>query len=121
MRAESPHDRADDSAMTAWSMIAGGVRLAVRVSPRGGRNAVEGLREDAAGMKHLVVRVSAAPVDGEANDAVEATVAKWLGVKPRMIEIISGETARVKLLRIDGDPVALSRKLQALTATEVAA
>jgi uncharacterized protein YggU (UPF0235/DUF167 family) len=38
-----------------------------------------------------------------------------------MVEIISGETARVKLLRIDGDPVALSRKLQALTATEIAA
>ena len=65
--------------------------------------------------------MSAAPVDGEANDAVEATVAKWLGVKPRMVEIISGETARLKLLRIDGDPVALSRKLQSLTATEIAA
>ena len=107
--------------MTAWSMHAGGIRLAVRVSPRGGRNAVEGLREDAAGAQHLVVRVSAAPVDGEANDAVEPRVAKWLGVNPRRVEIISGETARLKLLRIDGDPVALSRKLQALTATEVAA
>ncbi|TFU03289.1 DUF167 domain-containing protein [Polymorphobacter arshaanensis] len=107
--------------MTAWSMHAGSIRLAVRVSPRGGRNAVEGLREDAAGTQHLVVRVSAAPVDGEANEAVESTVAKWLGIKPRMVEIISGETARVKLLRIDGDPVALSRKLQSLTATEVAA
>ena len=102
-------------------MVAGGIRLTVRVSPRGGRNAVEGLREDAAGAKHLVVRVSAAPVDGEANDAVEAVVAKWLGVKARTIEIVSGETSRLKLLRIDGDPVALSRKLQALTATEVAA
>jgi uncharacterized protein YggU (UPF0235/DUF167 family) len=102
-------------------MHAGSIRLAVRVSPRGGRNAVEGLREDAAGMQHVVVRVSAAPVDGEANDAVAATVAKWLGVKPRTVEIISSETARLKLLRIDGDPVALSRKLQSLTATEVAA
>lgn len=107
--------------MTAWTMVAGGLRLAVRVSPRGGRNAVEGLRADAAGTPHVVVRVAAAPVDGAANDAVEATVAKWLGVKPRMVEIISGETARLKLLRIDGDPVALARKLQSLTATETAA
>lgn len=107
--------------MTAWTMVAGGLRLAVRVSPRGGRNAVEGLRADATGARHVVVRVAAAPVDGAANDAVEATVAKWLGVKPRMVEIIGGETARLKLLRIDGDPVALARKLQSLTATETAA
>ena len=52
--------------MTAWSMVAGGIRLAVRVSPRGGRNAVEGVREDAAGVRHLVVRVAAAPVEPEA-------------------------------------------------------
>ncbi|MGL4542230.1 MAG: DUF167 family protein [Polymorphobacter sp.] len=107
--------------MPAWSLVAGGVRLAVRVSPRGGRNAVEGLRDDADGVSHLAVRVGAAPVDGEANDAVEAIVAKWLGVKPRAVEIASGHTSRLKLLRIDGDPVALARKLQALTASGVAA
>lgn len=102
-------------------MVAGGVRLAVRVSPRGGRNAVEGLRDDAAGVPHLSVRVAAAPVDGDANDAVELTVAKWLGVKARAVEIVQGQTARLKLLRIDGDPVALCRKLQSLTTTAITA
>lgn len=102
--------------MKAWGAVAGGVTLAVRVSPRGGRNAVEGLASDAEGKLQLGVRVAAAPVDGKANDAVEATLARWLGVKPREVEVTGGLTARSKLVTIDGDPVALIRKLQTLTA-----
>ena len=101
--------------MFAWAPAAGHVTLSVRVTPRAGRNAVEGLRADADGQPALAVRVAAVPVDGTANDAVEAVVAKWLGVKPRDVEVTGGLTARTKQLRIDGDPVALVRKLQALT------
>lgn len=104
--------------MFAWGPVAGGVTLSVRVSPRGGRNAVEGVTPDAEGRPLLGVRVAAAPVDGEANDAVEATVARWLGVKPREVEVTGGLTARTKVLTIDGDPVALVRKLQQLTAAK---
>ncbi len=102
--------------MKAWGPVAGGVTLTVRVSPRGGRNAVEGLVADAEGKPQLAVRVAAAPVDGEANDAVEATLARWLGVKPSDVEVTEGETTRSKIVTIDGDPVALIRKLQTLTA-----
>jgi len=102
--------------MKAWGPMTGGVTLSVRVSPRGGRNAVEGLVADAEGKPQLGVRVAAAPVDGEANDAVEATLARWLGVKPREVEVTGGLTTRSKIVTIDGDPVALLRKLQALTA-----
>ncbi len=102
--------------MFAWAPAVGGVVLSVRVTPRAGRDAVEGLRVDSDGLPAVSVRVAAAPVDGTANDAVEATVAKWLGVKPRDVEVTGGLTARLKQLRIDGDPVALVRKLQALTA-----
>nr|WP_295660207.1 DUF167 family protein [Polymorphobacter sp.] len=99
----------------------GGVTLSVRVSPRAGRNAVEGLLPDAEGRPQLAVRVAAAPVDGEANDAVEATVARWLGVKPREVEVTGGLTARSKVVTIDGDPVALIRKMQTLTAPKATA
>ncbi len=101
--------------MKAWCPVTGGVTLSVRVSPRGGRNAVEGLVADADGRPQLSVRVAAAPVDGEANDAVEATLARWLGVKPREVEVTGGLTTRSKVVTVDGDPVALVRKLQALT------
>ena len=107
--------------MKAWGPVSGGVTLAVHVSPRGGRNAVEGLVPDAEGKPMLGVRVAAAPVDGEANDAVEATLARWLGVKPREVEVTGGLTARSKVVTIDGDPVQLMRKLQTLTATKVPA
>jgi uncharacterized protein YggU (UPF0235/DUF167 family) len=100
----------------AWGPVAGGVTLTIRVSPRGGRNAVEGLVADADGKPQLSVRVASAPVDGEANDAVEATVARWLGVRASEVEVTSGETTRAKVVTIDGDPVALIRKLQTLTA-----
>lgn len=104
--------------MKAWGPVTGGVTLAVRVSPRGGRNAVEGLVAAADGSPQLGVRVAAAPVDGEANDAVEATLARWLGVRPREVEVTGGLTTRSKVVTIDGDPVALMRKLQVLTAVK---
>ncbi len=104
--------------MKAWGPVSGGVTLSVRVSPRGGRNAVEGLAADAEGKPQLTVRVAAAPVDGEANDAVEATLARWLGVKASDVEVTGGETTRSKVVTIDGDPVALIRKLQTLTAAK---
>jgi uncharacterized protein YggU (UPF0235/DUF167 family) len=88
------------------------------VSPRGGRDAVEGLVADAEGRPLLAVRVAAAPVAGEANDAAEATIARWLGVKPRDVEVTGGLTARTKVVTVDGDPVALMCKLQALTAVK---
>jgi len=102
--------------LKAWAPVTAGVTLAVRVSPRGGRNAVEGLVADADGKPQLSIRVAAAPVDGEANDAVEATLARWLGIKAREVEVTGGITTRSKVVTIDGDPVALMRRLQALTA-----
>lgn len=92
------------------------MRIAVRVTPRGGRDAVEGVAADAGGAPHLKVRVAAAPVEGAANDAVEKALAKWLGVRRSDVEVVGGETGRLKQVEVDGDPVALLRKLQALTA-----
>lgn len=107
--------RASCNAVFAWSPASGHITLAVRVTPRAGRNAVEGLRTNADGLMALSVRVAAVPVDGAANDAVEAVVAKWLGIRPSDVEVTGGLTIRSKRLRIDGDPVALVRKLQVLT------
>ncbi len=99
----------------AWSPVAGGVQLRVRVTPRGGRDAVEGIGADSDEAPHLKIRVAAAPVDGDANDAVEKLVAKWLGVPKSSVEVIGGTTARLKTLMIDGDPVQLLHRCQART------
>jgi uncharacterized protein YggU (UPF0235/DUF167 family) len=95
-----------------WSPFAGGIRITVRVTPRGGRDAVEGLGADAADAPYLKLRVAAAPVDGDANAAVEKLLAKWLGVPKTKVEVVGGETARLKTVRVDGDPVQLLHRCQ---------
>lgn len=72
------------------------------MTPKGGRDAVDGWTTDEAGRSVLKVRVSAAPADGAANAAVIALVAKALKVSRSAVRIASGETARVKRLEIDG-------------------
>ena len=84
------------------------------MTPRGGRDAVEGVRIEADGRAYLAVKVSAAPSDGAANDAVIRTVARALDVAPRKVAIVSGDTSRVKQLRVEGDAAALAARLQAL-------
>jgi uncharacterized protein YggU (UPF0235/DUF167 family) len=78
------------------------MRLAVRVTPKGGRDAADGWGLDAAGRAFLKLRVSVAPADGAANAAVIALVAKSLKIPKSAVRIASGETARVKMLDLDG-------------------
>jgi uncharacterized protein (TIGR00251 family) len=88
------------------------LKLAVRLTPRGGRDAIEGFSEDETGRPVLKARVSAPPVDGEANAALVRLVAKTLGLPRSAVRIASGETARVKVLEIDGlDEAEVRRRL----------
>lgn len=77
-------------------------RLTVRVTPRGGRDAVDGWTADEAGRPVLKVRVSAAAAEGAANAAVIVLLAKALKVPKSAVRIASGDTARVKRLEIEG-------------------
>lgn len=76
------------------------MRLAVRVTPKGGRDAIEGWARDPAGRLFLKLRVSAAPADGAANAAVIALLAKALKRPRTSLSIVSGETARLKSVDI---------------------
>ena len=79
---------------------------------------MEGLGHDADERPYLKLRVAAAPVDGDANDAVEKLLAKWLGVARSAVEVTDGESARTKRVHVDGDPVQLARRAQARLAPE---
>jgi uncharacterized protein (TIGR00251 family) len=63
---------------------------------------VDGWTTDAEGRALLKVRVSSPPVDGEANAALIKLIAKTLGLPRSAVTIDSGDTARVKRLRIEG-------------------
>jgi uncharacterized protein (TIGR00251 family) len=75
-----------------------GAALTVRVTPRSSRNAITGILEDGTVKIHL----TAAPVDGEANQKLIAFLASTLGVSRSSIEILAGATGRDKLISILG-------------------
>ncbi len=91
------------------------LRLAIRLTPNAGRDALEGLEENAEGEAYIRARVTSVPEKGKANKALITLIAKAIAVPKSSISIVSGETARQKILRIDGDPEDLERKLDALT------
>ena len=74
-------------------MTAGGVALAVRLTPKGGRDAIDGIELLADGRAVLKARVRAAPAEGEANDALVRLIAKTMGVPPRDVVLVAGATA----------------------------
>ncbi|PZU86457.1 MAG: hypothetical protein DI528_09840 [Shinella sp.] len=92
------------------------LRLAIRLTPNAGRDALEGVEENAEGEAYLRARVTSVPEKGKANKALIALVAKAVGVPKSSVSLVSGETARQKILRIDGDPEDLERRLDGLSA-----
>ena len=94
--------------------VADGIALDVRLTPRSARDAIEGVECRADGRTVLKVRVRAAPVEGEANEALRRLVAKALGIAPRQVELAAGPAARLKRLRIVGDAQTLDAMLERL-------
>lgn len=80
--------------------------IAVRVTPRSSKPGIGSWRKGADGREELEVRVSAAPVDGEANETVIKLLAKQLGVAKGSIEIVSGTTSRHKRIALPIDEAA---------------
>ena len=78
------------------------LRLHVRLTPRGGRDAIEGWATDSDGRPYLKVRVAAPPVDGEANAALEKTMTKALKRFGGRVRIVAGDRARLKQVEIGG-------------------
>jgi uncharacterized protein (TIGR00251 family) len=76
---------------------ADGVLLRLRVQPRASHNRLEGVHGD-----QLRVRLAAAPVDGAANAACLAFLAKCLGIRRSQVRLAAGEKSRDKLIQITG-------------------
>lgn len=91
------------------------VRLTVRLTPNSGRDGVDGLETGADGDVWLKARVTAVPEKGKANKALLELISKTLRVPKSTISVISGDTGRKKILRIDGNPEDLGQKLKKLT------
>jgi uncharacterized protein len=86
--------------------------LAVRLTPKGGRDSVDGVEQLADGRSVLKARVRAPASEGEANAALVKLIARTLGVAPRAVELAAGETSRVKRLKVAGHGAALAAALE---------
>jgi uncharacterized protein (TIGR00251 family) len=104
--------------MDAWRYSTQGISVALRVTPRGGRDDIDGLETLANGRTVVKVRVRAIAEGGEANRAVTELLAKALGVPRAKVRILSGTTSRLKQVAVDGDPTRLGESLRRLTAAK---
>ncbi len=100
-----------------WAASASDIALTVRLTPKGGRDAIDGIETLADGRSVLKARVRATPSEGEANTALCRLIAKALGVPPRDVTLIAGATGRIKRLAIAGDPPTLIVALEKIAAT----
>ncbi|MGO9398285.1 MAG: DUF167 family protein [Xanthobacteraceae bacterium] len=97
-----------------WTATADGLLVEVRLTPRGGRDAIEGIEQRADGRAVLKARVRAAPSDGEANAALCRLVAAALDVAPRDVTIAAGAASRIKRVLIKGRAAAMIATLRQL-------
>jgi uncharacterized protein YggU (UPF0235/DUF167 family) len=104
--------------MDPWRYSIRGISIALRVTPRGGRDDIDGVETLADGRTVLKVRVRVIAEGGEANRAVTELLAKALGVPKRDVRVLSGVTSRLKQIAVDGDPAKLGETLRRLTAVK---
>src|SRR5580692_4791682 len=101
--------------MDAWRYSTQGISVSLRVTPRGGRDDIDGIETLANGRSVVKVRVRAIAEGGEANRAVTELLAKALHVPKARVRLLSGATSRIKQIAIDGDPAKLGEALRVLT------
>lgn len=100
-----------DAAHSPFSATNDGVRVRIRLSPRASRHAIAGIVEDGSGGALLKVAVTAAPVDGAANEALLALLARTWRLPKRALSIVAGASDRTKTILVTGDPQALLTRL----------
>jgi uncharacterized protein YggU (UPF0235/DUF167 family) len=95
-----------------WRATPDGVVVACRLTPKGGRDAIDGAATLGDGTRVLLVRVRAVPENGKANDALLRLIADKAGAPPSHARLVAGAKSRLKQVAISGDPAALIAKLE---------
>ncbi|HVZ70205.1 MAG TPA: DUF167 family protein [Rhizomicrobium sp.] len=100
--------------MSGWRAVSGGVRFHVRLTPKGGRDAIDGWSYSANGEPCLKVRVRTVPEDGKANAALVDVLADELDISKSSVRIAAGQTSRLKTVEVSGDIRHLCERLEQL-------
>jgi uncharacterized protein (TIGR00251 family) len=96
-----------------WTIVADGLVVTVRLTPRAGGDAIDGVELLADGRAVLKARVRTAPSGGAANAALIALLAKVLRIAAGRVTIAAGESARIKRVKISGTGSELATALEA--------
>jgi uncharacterized protein len=97
-----------------WRIVPEGIIIACRLTPKGGRDALESVAELSDGARIVRARVRAAPEDGLANKALCAPLARQFGIAASQVSLVTGAKSRTKHVAIAGEPVALIARLAEL-------
>lgn len=95
-----------------WRETKDGIALDIRLTPRGGRDALDGIETLADGRIVLKARVRAAPTEGEANTALTRLLAQEFGLSRSQVAIVSGASARLKTVALRGEAGPLAAILE---------
>jgi uncharacterized protein (TIGR00251 family) len=95
-----------------WVLSAHGLVVTVRLTPKAGRDSIDGTMRLSDGRMVLGARVAAAPSEGEANSALTRLIAQTLRVAPRDVALVGGVTSRIKRILIKGDVLAIAKALE---------
>jgi uncharacterized protein YggU (UPF0235/DUF167 family) len=98
--------------MACYRAVPDGVIVAVRLTPKAARESLDGVGRLADGSEVAMARVRALPAKGAANGALVTLLAKALKVSRQSVTIVGGAGARLKRVRIVGDPGSLSGKIE---------
>ena len=83
--------------MLHLTQVENGIRLEIKVQPRSSKNQIVGEHNGA-----LKVKLTAPPVEGEANQALLAYLASILKIPKKNVVLLKGESSRNKILEIRG-------------------
>ena len=99
--------------MPCHRVVPGGIAVSVRLTPKAAQNSLDGVGRLAEGSDVAIAHVRALPVDGAANKALIAVLAKALKVPKSAVTIVAGASSRLKQIRIAGDARLLSGYIDA--------
>jgi len=97
-----------------FRVLADGLRLSVRLTPKSSRDAIEGVISLSDGRHVLKARVRAVPEKGKANTALVRLLAKALNLPRTQVSLASGATSRIKIIKLEGDPARLKLQLETM-------
>ncbi len=97
-----------------WRATPDGVVVACRLTPKGGRDAIDGVGRLSDGTHVLLARVRQPPEDGRANDALCALIARTLDAPASRVRLAAGAKSRLKQVAVGGDSEALIARLRTL-------